>query len=143
MEGECQWGSFLYLHQTAFWSFPFSSLLSSLGLGYTVCWVPPVYLILLKEAWSGEIATTWSFLNTQRGWSLHTKSNGTIIGKVTSESLSSANFLIYVCSLMLLKYRWLIYSGIQQSDSVIYPNVFFQIPFPYRLLQNIEYSSLC
>ena len=35
-------------------------------------------------------------------------------------------------------------SGIQQSDSVIYVYTYsFSIIFPYRLLQNIEYSSLC
>ena len=36
-------------------------------------------------------------------------------------------------------------SGIQQSDSVIYIHVFilFQTPFSFRLLQNIEQSSLC
>ena len=35
-------------------------------------------------------------------------------------------------------------SGAQQSDSVIHVHVsiFFQILFPYRLLQNIEQSSL-
>ena len=38
-------------------------------------------------------------------------------------------------------------SGVQQSDSVLYIYyiyiylILFQIPFPYRLLQNIEYSS--
>ena len=40
-------------------------------------------------------------------------------------------------------------SGVQQSDSDIYIYIYiykralFQILFPYRLLQNIEYSSLC
>ena len=37
-------------------------------------------------------------------------------------------------------------SGVQQSDSVIhiyvYMSILFQVLFPYRLLQNIEYSSL-
>ena len=35
--------------------------------------------------------------------------------------------------------------GVQKSDSVIctYVSFFFQIIFPYRLLQTIEYSSLC
>ena len=32
-------------------------------------------------------------------------------------------------------------SGVQHSDSVIY--VYFWILFSYRLLQDIEYSSLC
>ena len=32
-------------------------------------------------------------------------------------------------------------SGVQQSDSVIH--IFLQIIFHYRLLPNIEYSSLC
>ena len=36
-------------------------------------------------------------------------------------------------------------SGIQQSDSVIHICIsfLFQILFPFRLLQDIEYSSLC
>ena len=36
-------------------------------------------------------------------------------------------------------------SGVQQSDSVIHINVsvLFQIFFPFRLLHNIEQSSLC
>ena len=36
-------------------------------------------------------------------------------------------------------------SGVQQSDSVIHLHVpiLFQILFPFRLLQNIEQSSLC
>ena len=37
-------------------------------------------------------------------------------------------------------------SGIQQSDSVIHTYIYiyiFQILFPYRLLQNIKYSSMC
>ena len=36
-------------------------------------------------------------------------------------------------------------SGVQQSDSVIHihMSILFQIPFPYRLVQNIEQRSLC
>ena len=36
-------------------------------------------------------------------------------------------------------------SGVQQSDSVIHIHVsiLFQILYPFRLLQNIERSSLC
>ena len=36
-------------------------------------------------------------------------------------------------------------SGIQESDSVIHTHIsiLFQILFPFRLLQNIEQSSLC
>ena len=36
-------------------------------------------------------------------------------------------------------------SGVQQSDSVIHIHIsiLFQILFPFRLLQNIEQSSLC
>ena len=42
----------------------------------------------------------------------------------------------------LIVFSMLLVSGVQQSDSVIH--IFFsQIFFPYRLLQNIEYSSLC
>ena len=41
-----------------------------------------------------------------------------------------------------LIYNVVLVSGVQQSDSDIYI-YFFQILFPYRFLQNIEYSSLC
>ena len=36
-------------------------------------------------------------------------------------------------------------SGVQQSDSVLYIHIYilFQIIFHYKLLQDIEYSSLC
>ena len=37
-------------------------------------------------------------------------------------------------------------SGVQQGDSVtlhIHVSILFQILFPFRLLQNIEQSSLC
>ena len=37
----------------------------------------------------------------------------------------------------------LLVSGIQQSDSIINISILFQIPFPFRLLQTIELSSLC
>lgn len=33
--------------------------------------------------------------------------------------------------------------GVQQSDSLIHVSVLFQLLVPCRLLQNIEYSSLC
>ena len=47
-----------------------------------------------------------------------------------------------------LIYKVVLVSGVQQSDSHIYIYshmciYFFQIIFPYRLLQNIEYGSLC
>ena len=35
----------------------------------------------------------------------------------------------------------LLVSGVQQSDSVMHI-ILFQIPFPFRLLQSNEYSSL-
>ena len=34
-------------------------------------------------------------------------------------------------------------SGVQQSKSVIYESILFQILFPFTLLQSIEQSSLC
>ena len=52
----------------------------------------------------------------------------------------------------ILKKKWSIVdlqccvSGVQQTDSVIYTYTYtynFQILFSYRLLRNIEYSSLC
>ena len=50
-------------------------------------------------------------------------------------------------------YNVVLVSGVQQSDSVIhiciyiymyiYIYIFLKILFPYRLLQNIEYISMC
>ena len=37
----------------------------------------------------------------------------------------------------------MLFSGVQQNDSVIHLSILFQILFPYKLLQNTEYSSLC
>ena len=39
----------------------------------------------------------------------------------------------------------MVVSGVQQSDSVTHIHIFIlvQIPYPYRLLQNTDYSSLC
>ena len=34
-------------------------------------------------------------------------------------------------------------SDVQQNESIIHIYLLFQIIFPYLLLQNIEYSSLC
>ena len=50
--------------------------------------------------------------------------------------------LFYFFIEVQLNYNVVLVSGVQQSDSVIYSfsDSFF---FPYRLLQNIEYSSLC
>ena len=42
-----------------------------------------------------------------------------------------------------LTYNTVLVSGVQQSDSVIHTCIIFQILSHYRLLQGIEYSSLC
>ena len=42
-----------------------------------------------------------------------------------------------------LIYNVVLVSGVQQSDSDIHMYILFQILFHYRLLQGIEYSSLC
>ena len=39
--------------------------------------------------------------------------------------------------------QYCLVSGVQQSDSVKYIYNFFQILYYYRLLQDIEYGSLC
>ena len=53
---------------------------------------------------------------------------------------------IFIFIYFLLKCSWftmLLVSGAQPSDSVLYMYIYaFQICFPYRLLQNIKYSSL-
>ena len=53
------------------------------------------------------------------------------------------SFLFY--NGMQLIYKVVLVSGVQQSDSVIYTHIslLFKILFPFRLLQNIEQSSLC
>ena len=64
-------------------------------------------------------------------------------------------YFIYLIEVQLT-YNVVLDSGIQQSDSAyiymcvcvciyiyIYIYILFQILFPYRLLQNIELSSLC
>ena len=40
-------------------------------------------------------------------------------------------------------YNTVLVSGVQNNDSFIHIYIFFYIPFHYRLLQDIEYSSLC
>ena len=40
-------------------------------------------------------------------------------------------------------YNVVLFSGVQPSDSVIPIALLFQILFHYRLIQNIEWSSLC
>ena len=49
--------------------------------------------------------------------------------------------LILIFFEVQLIYKVVLVSSVQQSDSVIY--ILFQILFHYRLLQDIEYSSLC
>ena len=53
------------------------------------------------------------------------------------------NFLFYTG--VQLIHNVVLVSGIRQSDLLIWIHVsiLFQILFPYRLLQGIEYSSLC
>ena len=61
-----------------------------------------------------------------------------------------AVFCLFVFIFMDLIYNIVLVSGIQQRDSDIYIYIyiyifffFFQIIFHYRLLQHIEYCSLC
>ena len=51
-------------------------------------------------------------------------------------------FLIYFIEVELI-YNTVLVSGVEQSDSVLYVWILFQIIFHCRLLHNIEYSSLC
>ena len=60
-----------------------------------------------------------------------------------------SNFLLFKKNLFYIGVSLInnivLVSGVQQSDSVIHIHVsiLFQILFPFRLLQNIEQSSLC
>ena len=60
-----------------------------------------------------------------------------------------ANKIFFFLAELQLIYNIVLVSGIQQSDSAIYVSVFIyiyillQILFHHRLLQDIEYSSLC
>ena len=58
-----------------------------------------------------------------------------------NEFLVVVFFLIFIW--VELIYKVALASGIYESDSDIHISILFQILFPYRLLQNIEYSSLC
>ena len=40
-------------------------------------------------------------------------------------------------------YNFVLVPGVHQSDSVIHTYILFQSRFHYRLLQDIEYGSLC
>ena len=53
------------------------------------------------------------------------------------------NFLFYIVVQLINNVA--LVSGVQQSDSVIHTHIsiLFQVLFPFRLLQNIEQSSLC
>lgn len=42
-----------------------------------------------------------------------------------------------------LIYSVVLDSSVQQTDSVLYMSILLQTPFPYSLLQNIAYSSMC
>ena len=52
-------------------------------------------------------------------------------------------FLVYIGAQLINNV--VLVSGVRQSDSVehIHVSILFQILFPFRLLQNIEQSSLC
>ena len=52
-------------------------------------------------------------------------------------------FLLFIYIRVYLTDNVVIVSGVQQSDSVIHVSILFQIIFPFRLLHNIEQSSLC
>ena len=54
-------------------------------------------------------------------------------------SIFKKNYL----SIVELSYNVVLISAVHQSDSVIHIYILFQILFPYRLVQNIEYSYLC
>ena len=55
------------------------------------------------------------------------------------------NFFTFWLYIGVADQQAVLVSGIQQSDSVIhmYVSILFQILFPFRLLYNIELSSLC
>ena len=75
------------------------------------------------------------------------RSGKLVVGKslvaVTAWDFFFFNFPFYI-GVQLINNAVLV-SGVQQSDSVIHIHVsiLFQILFPFRLLQNIEQSSLC
>ena len=53
--------------------------------------------------------------------------------------------LLKICIGVQLVYNDMLISGVQQSESVIHTHIslLFQIVFPQKLIQKIEYSSLC
>ena len=74
-------------------------------------------------------------------------SNLTCMSVITSPSNTYyhifLNFIFYIGVWLINSV--LLVSGVQQSDSIIHVHVsiLFQILFPFRLLHNIEQSSLC
>ena len=65
---------------------------------------------------------------------------------VTSGSTDSGHLFCFVFLIEVeLIYNVMLVSSVKRSDSVIHTYIYilFQILFPYRLLQNIECSSLC
>ena len=65
-----------------------------------------------------------------------------------------SSFFFFFLTEVQLGYNVILVSDAQQSDSVLYIHIYvyihtceyislFQILFPYRLLENIEHSSLC
>ena len=55
------------------------------------------------------------------------------------------DFYFFILYCRIVDYKFVLVSSIQQADSVMHicVSILFQIPFPFRLLQNIEHSSLC
>ena len=65
---------------------------------------------------------------------------------VKRDCLSGVAFFFFLNVIGVeLIYNVVLVSGVQQSASVIHIHIFilFQILFPYRSLQSIEWSSLC
>ena len=84
------------------------------------------------------------------GFSVH----GIFQGRILIFALCPISTTLTFFKLFFLIEVWFVYnvvlvSNVQQNDSFIYKmsictyTYSFQIPFPYRLLQNIECNSLC
>ena len=53
-------------------------------------------------------------------------------------------FLLFILYWSIVDYQFCVgFLGVQPSGSVIHVSILFQILFPFRLLHNIEQSSLC
>ena len=92
-----------------------------------------ISISLMRKWGSGKFSSLSSHKGNKWGkWKMHPR-------------IYTPNFFTFWLYTGVADQQAVLVSGIQQSDSVIhmYISILFQILFPFRLLYNIELSSLC